>query len=58
MNMLSGQNMNVILSTSAVELYRRLLPQEHFAGSTVGILIKCVHLEVMLIGSGSLWLDV
>lgn len=34
------------------------IPQEHFAGSTVGVLIKCVHLEVMLIGCGSLWLDI
>lgn len=35
-----------------------LLPQEHLAGSTVGVLVKCVHLEVMLIGCGSLWFDV
>ena len=34
------------------------VPQEHLAGSTVGVLIKRVHLEVMLIGCGSLWLDV
>lgn len=35
-----------------------VLPQEHFAGSTVGVLLKSVHLEVMLIGCGSLRLDV
>lgn len=34
------------------------LPQEHLAGSTVGVLIKRVHLEVVLIGCGSLRLDV
>lgn len=34
------------------------LPQEHFAGSTVGVLLKRVHLKVMLIGCGSLWFDV
>lgn len=36
----------------------RELPQEHLAGSTVSVLIECVHLKVMLIGCGSLWLDV
>lgn len=45
-------NMSALLYTSGP------LPQEHLAGSTVGVLIECVHLEVMLIGRGSLWLDV
>lgn len=34
------------------------LPQKHLAGSAVGVLVERVHLEVMLVGCGSLWLDV
>lgn len=28
-------------------------PQQHFTGSAVGVLLKSVHLEVVLVGSGS-----
>lgn len=35
-----------------------MLPQKHLAGSAVGVLVERVHLEVMLVGCGSLWLDV
>lgn len=35
-----------------------LSPQEHLTGSTVGVLIEGVHLEVVLIGRRSLWFDV
>lgn len=33
-------------------------PQEHPAGFAVGCLFKCVHLEVVVICIGFLWLDV
>lgn len=35
-----------------------LSPQEHLTGSAVGVLLERVHLEVVLVGRGSLWLDV
>lgn len=34
------------------------VPQEHLTGSAVGVLLKRVHLEVVLIGRGSLRLDI
>lgn len=34
------------------------VPQEHLTGSAVGVLLKRVHLEVVLVGRGSLRLDI
>lgn len=47
-----------LLNTTRFVYFLWRLPQKHLAGSAVGVLVESVHLEIMLVGCGSLWLDV